>query len=336
MLTKAVKTLNAIRTEASEYEDEPIYKCDDRLPDDPEAWGSFLPVYNGAVGPRTPSLKFTGQCFDFDIEFAKRDTNSFDLNVTASNKRSLLCKDVLFIANTEVDHILPIFRAGTHVLTIELKDTDMKEDVAFNGMQIFQFCNGLKDDFFSILHTAETFIGGLSDHPLLPFIGSHTPAYMEKANLDFIKEGMLLDIEEREIHEVNIPGDYISSGDFFLIMRLDGLDPMIMYGTGSHGAHCVMALRFDGELYIVESQDAWYWPTAGLQRTPYAKWVKQAREASFNVIWMPMSGKSMLKFNEKAANDWFFQTEGLPYGYHNFLFGWIDTPRDNLPPVLAD
>jgi len=44
-------------------------------------------------------------------------------------------------------------------------------------------------------------------------------------------------------------------------MRLDGLDPMIMYGTGSRSGHSVMALRFDNELYIVESQDAWYWPT---------------------------------------------------------------------------
>jgi len=43
-------------------------------------------------------------------------------------------------------------------------------------------------------------------------------------------------------------------------MRLDGLDPMIMYGTGSRSGHSVVALRFDGEPYIVESQDAWYWP----------------------------------------------------------------------------
>ena len=27
-------------------------------------------------------------------------------------------------------------------------------------------------------------------------------------------------------------------------------------------------------------------------------------------------------------------TEGLPYGYHNFLYGWIDTPLDNWPPLL--
>jgi hypothetical protein len=48
---------------------------------------------------------------------------------------------------------------------------------------------------------------------------------------------------------------------------------MIMVGTGARGAHCVQALRFDGELYIVESQDAWYWPTKGIQRTPYHKWI---------------------------------------------------------------
>lgn len=36
-------------------------------------------------------------------------------------------------------------------------------------------------------------------------------------------------------------------------MRLDGLDPIIMYGSGSHAGHSTMALRFDGDLYIVES-----------------------------------------------------------------------------------
>jgi len=38
-----------------------------------------------------------------------------------------------------------------------------------------------------------------------------------------------------------------------MIMRLDGLDQLIMTVTGSHAGHMVMALRFDGELYVVES-----------------------------------------------------------------------------------
>lgn len=51
---------------------------------------------------------------------------------------------------------------------------------------------------------------------------------------------------------------------------------------------------------------------------------------------MPLSEASRAKFNETAAREFFAKTEGLPYGYHNFLYGWIDTPRDNIPPLVAD
>lgn len=69
---------------------------------------------------------------------------------------------------------------------------------------------------------------------------------------------MGLNIEKRSVTNVDIDESLIKSGDFFLIMRLDGLDPMIMWGTGSHGAHCVMAMWFTEEdgseaLYITES-----------------------------------------------------------------------------------
>lgn len=40
------------------------------------------------------------------------------------------------------------------------------------------------------------------------------------------------------------------------------------------------------------------------------------------------------KFNNTAAVEWFKTVEGLPYGYHNFLFGWIDTEKNNLPHIL--
>jgi len=42
----------------------------------------------------------------------------------------------------------------------------------------------------------------------------------------------------------------------------------------------------------------------------------------------------MRRFDQKKANDWFYQTQGLPYGYHNFIYGWIDTTTDNFPPLL--
>ena len=107
---------------------------------------------------------------------------------------------------------------------------------------------------------------------------------------------------------MEIDPDLINSGDFFGILRLDGLDPMIMYGTGSRIGYNTMALRFDGELYVVESQDAWYWPTHGLQRTKWADWIKQAENASFHVTHHRLSEASRAKFDEKAANQFFYDT----------------------------
>lgn len=79
------------------------------------------------------------------------------------------------------------------------------------------------------------------------------PEYMEKANKEFMKWAVNYDLVERPTRKVQIDQSQIKSGDYFAVMRLDGLDPMIMYGTGSHSGHTVMAMRFDGELYIVES-----------------------------------------------------------------------------------
>lgn len=107
-----------------------------------------------------------------------------------------------------------------------------------------------------------------------------------------------------------------------------------MYGSGSHAGHSVLALRFDGELYIIESQDGWYWPNHGIQRNKWSDWKQWAKNADFHVSHMPLSPEARARFNETAAQEFFLKTEGLPYGYHNFLFGWIDTPLENWPPLL--
>jgi len=52
-------------------------------------------------------------------------------------------------------------------------------------------------------------------------------------------------------------------------------------------------------------------------------------------MWHPLKPELRTKFDSKKAWDWFGKTQGLPYGYHNFIFGWIDTAEDNWPPLLA-
>jgi len=48
----------------------------------------------------------------------------------------------------------------------------------------------------------------------------------------------------------------IRSGDYLAIMRLDGLDPLVMFGTGGHTGHSAIAVWDGEELYVCESTDA--------------------------------------------------------------------------------
>jgi hypothetical protein len=64
-------------------------------------------------------------------------------------------------------------------------------------------------------------------------------------------------------------------------MRLDGLDPMLAWGMGSTTGHTLIAMRDKtGQLVIAESTtNSSYWPTNGIQATPFPIWIKQAQAA---------------------------------------------------------
>ena len=110
---------------------------------------------------------------------------------------------------------------------------------------------------------------------------------------------------------------------------------MIMIGTGSTIGHCAVASWIDGKLYVLESQDGWYWPYKGIQKNEWKEWCRLAHIADFNVAVLPLSDEARAKFDEKKALEWYFNgIEGLNYGYHNFLFSFIDTKDSNLPWIL--
>lgn len=60
-------------------------------------------------------------------------------------------------------------------------------------------------------------------------------------------------MKERKIQDVDIDEDLVHSGDFFGIIRLDGLDPMLAWGMGSVTGHTTIAHRIDGVLHVCES-----------------------------------------------------------------------------------
>jgi hypothetical protein len=133
---------------------------------------------------------------------------------------------------------------------------------------------------------------------------------------------------------VNISEDDIHDGDFFGVVRLDGVDTMLAWAMGSTTGHTTIALRIDNVLHICESTtvDA-YWPTNGIQCTPWPTWQAQCQKANMNIVHAPLNSYYRGLFNSTAAYQFFQSQAGFDYGWYNLLFGWVDTERNNYPCV---
>jgi hypothetical protein len=75
---------------------------------------------------------------------------------------------------------------------------------------------------------------------------------------------MGIELVRRKNKITYIEKSLIKSGVFVIILRLDGLAPIISYGTGSRATHCGVTMWIDNELYIIESRDGDYWPYHGI------------------------------------------------------------------------
>lgn len=121
--------------------------------------------------------------------------------------------------------------------------------MSLNGINVFKSCYGIAKETEAILRMMEMFVD-------VDRKSYEIPDYMANTDRQFLLEAMGYDLPPRPINFVDIDQSLVKSGDFFGITRLDGLNPLIMYGTGSHIGHCTTALEFDDGLYIVESQGA--------------------------------------------------------------------------------
>ena len=315
-----------------------IYRCEDSHHSVDDFY-QFFPVYVGHLMQDHQEITYSGQCFKeitFKFEYLPSYENptSVKVKIQAKKKKSLFCREHLFLSTSTKHHLEELFLARTHTLEFKNLDSEDIDDIKADGVRMFMFCAGISHEFISVFNTMKLFIGGLGDNPKYPIIGSHVPKYMEKANVKFIEETIGWKMQKRATQKVYLSDDDVQDGDFLSIIRLDGLDEIIMWGTGGVAAHTVVVLTIDGVKQVVEAQDAWYWPIKNVQKNPFQQWVKYADNADFNVIVLPLKDELRAKFDLDAAVKWYNKMEGLPYGFHNFLFSWIDTPDKNFPDVL--
>ena len=108
---------------------------------------------------------------------------------------------------------------------------------------------------------------------------------MEKINLRILELYNHYTPERRKNNTiVNFDKKTVHSGDFILISRFDGLDPLIMLGAGGRSGHSAVCSWIGDELYVLESQSGWYWPKSGIQRNKWEDWIQWAHNAGFRMV----------------------------------------------------
>eukprot|EP00828_Plagiopyla_frontata_P040905 TRINITY_DN5674_c0_g1_i3.p1 TRINITY_DN5674_c0_g1~~TRINITY_DN5674_c0_g1_i3.p1 ORF type:complete len:408 (-),score=48.92 TRINITY_DN5674_c0_g1_i3:191-1414(-) len=227
------------------------------------------------------------------------------------------------------------FFHGKHEIylkNLSLTSMDIMEQY---GLRVFRFCDQIAHIMPDVLMTLYLFFA--KPEGMLTYGNVPPSKAQEQDNIKFIKEASGFQFLERNTNiEVfkELDPKTVKNGDFIFITRLDGLDPLEFWVYGPGPGHSTITLwGDDGELYILESQNANYWPKINIQKTKWKKWMKLANQAGYNVALLPLKKSLSEKFDAKAAWKWFEDLEGHPYGFHNYFFSWIDTEDQNFPPV---
>lgn len=191
----------------------------------------------------------------------------------ASEPRNLLCYDWFMVVTHQFQGFTTFFRSGESTLIYKNLPVGTKYDIAVNGIRFVMFCQGYLDFLSSLFDLVKMVLGGISTYTWLPWFGSHVPAYQEQANVDFLRNTMQWELEKRNIDYYEYEESNFKTGDVLAIFRLDGVDPLIMYGTGSTIGHCTMTVWFDEELWVIEAMENVFWPKKDVQRNRYKDWI---------------------------------------------------------------
>lgn len=308
--------------------------------DHPEAKASeypyfnFIPMWRASLVPdknQFGPVTWEGTCFaQNSATTTTQSDGSIKISITTGVAASQGCYDhYILITATGIDRLrVSGDTVATFTLPADITDAE-KWDLANKGIRLMQI---LTDEPTTIANLLET---------VLLFVPEFTQGVDKRSaerNVDFLNRYTPNPMAPRDPKSSTAPpAEKVHSGDFFGVIRLDGLDPMLAWAMGSTTGHTTVALWIDGELYICESTAvSSYWPVNGIQKTPYKEWLKLAEQAGYNVVHAPLNEAVRAHFDEAAAVNFFRSVEGVDYGYQNMFWGWIDTLYDNYPCVPSD
>ena len=268
----------------------------------------------------------TTKCFNNFSYDTKISSNEISLSVKVKNKKNIFCSDTYLISNNHNFYINNIFFEGKYDIFITKNMNEIK-DIKYYGINIFVMNQNSFNLIYNILITINLFI----DTSITQYL-----------NLDFLKKKV--GIPTKKSYLYNIPEkEKIKNGTTLGIIRYDGLDPLIMFGTGSGIGHTAVIYHYYNNTYVYESTDKNpigknYWPPPyGVIRTEFDIWIQNAKKANFMVNYFELDEYYQEIVNKNMDNfySWFEKVKGSPYGTHNFINGWIDTYDNNYPNNLT-
>jgi hypothetical protein len=283
-----------------------------------------------SIYPDGNPVTWEGSCYHSITATLVANETGGTLTVKTSGRKNDICSEFYDFGDRESAYLLELIVTNTHHIKFSTWKPYEYNDLVANGMKAFLFPGNPPEILASVLLTLSLF---------------EPSQKMVEENVQFIGEKMQWLMQPRTAGVVNIDKSEVKSGDYLAILRLDGIDPLIMWGTGGHTGHTAIALWFGEDLYVCESTDTLqlnssfaYWPPPyGIIRTPWDQWIQQANDAQYLVSLLRLAPEYLAQFDADAAATWFKTVEGMPYGWHNFVYTFIDTMYDNLPrPASPD
>ena len=280
-----------------------------------------ITVANMSLGTTTTSWSGDG-CFASMTATATWAPGSGGVSVKLEGTKptGVLCSDVYLLA-TSYSLAFPVeVSALAPSATISLPawpGADESLDITLNGISIGLLPCGIAGSIVSLVNTVNIFS---------PLSGDITD--LIKSNSAFLNGRKIWNGPEGPGSPLvpfgkltAIDPSAIRSGDYLSILRFDGLDPMIGFGTGFGGTgHSAVALWKGADLFVVEATDrdpfgpAVYFGS-GIIVTPWDRWVALAQNATYNVAILPLAPALTHAFDIDAAWTWFAGVEGASYGY---------------------
>lgn len=295
----------------------------------------LLPTFVGSPSLSNTHVEWKGACFYQNsawMEFHNKSGSKYGggtLHIKVSDAHSWTCMDLYIFATPYRVTWDYYFLAREHTLDFdEWEGENEFEHVKYKGVSIFLLQSGLLGTLRALWDV----------FPLFTNTG-----WGEDSNLAFLEKHMGASFPERPTPWFsNISVDDIHSGDFLALSKIrgrwGGFETLEKWVTGAYAGHSAVCLKdSEGKLWIGESGHENDKGESIIALLPWEEWWDielNKDESDPHIALFPLHPDMRAKFNETAAWEYARSMAGKSYGYHNMIFSWIDTSKDNYPPPL--